>query len=55
MDIIMENGEVLFKWPKCFIILTKNEFIQALKRGKAYRRREQMAQRLKVSEANVTR
>jgi hypothetical protein len=49
MDIIMEDGQVLVKGPKCLIVLTKSEFIQALKRGKAYRRREAMAQRLTTS------
>ena len=42
----MENGEVLVNGQKCLIILTKNEFIQALKRGKAYRRAQAMQARL---------
>ena len=46
MDISIEGGQVVIKATKCLIALTKAEFLQALKRGKAFRRREQMAQRL---------
>jgi hypothetical protein len=46
MDIIMEDGQVLVKGPKCLIVLTKAQFIEALKRGKAYRRQQSMQGRL---------
>ena len=54
MDIIMEDGQVLVKGPKCLIILTKLEFIQALKRGKAYRRRQALQARMAAAEPTIT-
>jgi hypothetical protein len=55
VDIVMENGQVLVKGPKCLIVLTKAQFVEALKKGKAYRRRQALQDRLAAAEANVTR
>ena len=50
MEISVEGGQVVIKVPKCLIILTKAEFIQALKRGKAFRRQQAMQARLAAAE-----
>ena len=46
MDISFEDNQVLIKAPKCLIVLTKAEFVEALKRGKAYRRAQQRSARV---------
>jgi hypothetical protein len=45
-DIEFVDNQVLIRIPKALLVLTKQEFLQALKRGKAYRRREQRAKRM---------
>jgi len=46
MDITFQDGQVLIDAPKCLIVLTKAQFIEALKRGKAYRRAQQRQARM---------
>ena len=50
MDISIEGGQVVIKATKCLIALTKAEFLQALKRGKAFRRQQAMQARLAAAE-----
>jgi hypothetical protein len=45
IEIHIEQGQVIIQAPKCLLVLTKAEFIAALKRGKAFRRREAQAAR----------
>jgi hypothetical protein len=38
MDITFKDGQVMIPIQKAVLVLTKAQFIEALKRGKAYRR-----------------
>ena len=40
------NGQVIVTLPKAVLVMTKQDFIAALRRGKAWRRRQAQAQRL---------
>jgi hypothetical protein len=46
MQITMKDGQVIVSLPKAVLVLTRAEFIEALRRGKQYRRREAMQGRL---------
>ena len=41
MRIEVVHGQVMVTLPETILVLTKEEFIEALKRGKAWRRRRQ--------------
>jgi hypothetical protein len=43
MMIELKDDRYVIRLPKMVLILTKAEFIEALRRGKAWRRREAMA------------
>jgi hypothetical protein len=46
----VKDGQYIVHLPKCVLVLTRAQFIEALKRGKAYHRREAMqARRAKAS------
>ena len=45
MDILFKDNQVIIPLPKAVLVLSREAFIQALRQGKAYRRREAMAQR----------
>ena len=49
MDISFEGDQVIVQVPKAVLVMTRQQFIEALRRGKAYRRREALAQRLTKS------
>lgn len=40
MEIAFEDGQVIIPLPKAVLVLTRAQFIEALRRGKAWRRRE---------------
>jgi hypothetical protein len=46
MEIEFVEGQVLINAPKCLIVLTRQQVIEALKRGKAYRRAQQRSARV---------
>jgi hypothetical protein len=46
VEITMKDGQVIVTLPKCVLVMTKAEFIEALKRGKVFRRREALHARL---------
>jgi hypothetical protein len=45
MAIDVERGHYLIAMPKMLLVLTKAEFVLALRRGKAWKRRRAMASR----------
>ena len=45
MEIVFQDGEVIVHLPKCVLVMSRQQFIEALKRGKAYRRRQAMQAR----------
>jgi len=47
IEIQIIDGQVIVTLPKAVLVLTRQEFIQALRRGKAWRRQQAMAQRQK--------
>jgi hypothetical protein len=40
MEIVFQGGEVIVSLPKCVLVMSREQFIEALKRGKAYRRQQ---------------
>ena len=40
------QGQVIVTLPKAVLVMTKQEFIEALRRGKTWRRRQSLTQRL---------
>jgi hypothetical protein len=51
MDITFKDGQVIVTLPKAVLVMTKAHFIEALKRGKAFRRREALLKRLRDHKA----
>jgi hypothetical protein len=49
MTIVFEDGQVIIQIPKAILVLTRQQFIEALKRGKRYRRHETLAKRLQAA------
>jgi hypothetical protein len=45
ITIEIRDGRYVITLPKCVLVLTKAEFIQGLRRGKWWRRREAMQAR----------
>jgi hypothetical protein len=45
MGIDMCEGQVIVRLPKCVLVMSKPVFIEALKAGKAWRRREALQAR----------
>jgi hypothetical protein len=45
ITIEIHDGHYVITLPKCILVLTKTEFIQALRRGKWWRRHEAMRAR----------
>jgi hypothetical protein len=45
-DVEFSENQVIVRIPKAVLVLTKQEFLRALQRGKAYRRREQQKRRI---------
>jgi hypothetical protein len=45
-DIEFIDNQVIIRIPKALLVLTKAQFIEALRQGKAYRRREQYMKRV---------
>ncbi len=54
MEIVFQDGQVIIALPKVILVLTREQFIAALRRGKAYRRREALAAR-KTPKASTER
>jgi hypothetical protein len=52
MDIMFEGNQVVIPIPKAVLVMTREQFIEALKRGKAYRRAQQYAARLAPTEGD---
>jgi hypothetical protein len=50
IEIEVKDGSYIVKAPKCVLVLTKAQFIEALQRGKAYRRVQQRSARLAPSD-----
>ena len=50
VDMEIREGWVLVQAPKCLLVLSREEFTAALKRGKAWRRSQAMAARLGAQE-----
>jgi hypothetical protein len=48
MDLTVKDGQVIVTLPKVLLVMTKQHFIEALKRGKAVRRREAFVKRLQA-------
>jgi hypothetical protein len=46
IDIKLVDGRYLITLPKLTLVLTKAQFIEALRRGKAYKRQQALASRL---------
>jgi hypothetical protein len=46
IEIELKDGRYVVRGPKLFLVLTREQFIAALKRGKAYQRQQALAQRL---------
>jgi hypothetical protein len=46
IGIEISNGQVIITLPKAVLEMTKQQFIEALRRVKAWRRRQALAQRL---------
>jgi hypothetical protein len=40
VEISFEGGQVIVPIPKAVLVLTREQFIEALRRGKVYRRRQ---------------
>jgi hypothetical protein len=40
IDIRLVNGCYILTGPRCVVVLTRQQFIEALRRGKAYKRAE---------------
>jgi hypothetical protein len=45
------NGQVIVTLPKAVLVMTKQQFIEALRRGKVWRRKQALAQRLRTHDA----
>ena len=52
MTIVFQGHEVIIPIDKAILALTRAQFIEALKRGKAYRRRAALQARLAPQEAD---
>jgi hypothetical protein len=52
MEIMFENNQVIIPIPKAVLVMTWQQFIEALKRGKAYRRAQQRSARVKPIEGD---
>jgi 4-diphosphocytidyl-2C-methyl-D-erythritol kinase len=51
VEIRFEGSQVVLAMPKAILVLTKAQFVEALKRGKAYRRQQARQARIKAREA----
>ena len=49
IEVEFVGQDVLVHIPKALLVMSKSDFVRAIKRGKAYRRREQRAKREKVN------
>jgi hypothetical protein len=47
-DIEFVDNHVIIQIPKALLVLTRAQFIEALRHGKAYRRREQLEKRMEA-------
>jgi hypothetical protein len=50
-DVEFIDNQVLIRIPKAILILTKQEFFQALKRGKTYKRQQALKARMEDTKA----
>ena len=55
VDLEIREGWVLVQAPKCLLVLSREKFIAALKRGKPWRRSQAMAARLGAQETGGIR
>jgi len=55
LAVEFEEDQVLVRLPKCVLVLSRTQFVQALKAGKAYRRAEALRARLALLEENSHR
>jgi hypothetical protein len=46
MELMFENNQVIIPIPKAVLVMTREQFIEALKRGKEYRRAQQQSARV---------
>jgi hypothetical protein len=53
MEVVFQGGEVIVSLPKCVLVMSRQQFIEALKRGKAYRRRQAMRARHDTASAGT--
>jgi hypothetical protein len=49
-EIEFVENQVIIRIPKAVLVMTKQEFLRALKRGKAYRRAQALKTRLESTE-----
>jgi hypothetical protein len=52
MEILFERGEVIIPIPKAVLVMTRQQFIEALKRGKAFPRAQERQARVAPIEGN---
>jgi hypothetical protein len=53
MEVDIDGDQVILREVKLTLVLPKTVFIEALKRGKAYRRQQSMVQRLAAAESTI--
>ena len=46
MEIVFQEGQVIIPIPKAVLVMTRQQFIEALKRGKTYRRAQERSARV---------
>jgi hypothetical protein len=49
VDVVFEGNQVIIAIPKAILVMTRQQFLEALKRGKAYRR--QLARQAREAQA----
>jgi hypothetical protein len=51
MDSTFKDGQVIIPLPKAVLVMSKAQFIEALRRGKAWRRRQALQARVAPRES----
>jgi hypothetical protein len=52
MQVEMKDGQVIVTLPKAVLVMSQAEFVAALKKGKAWRRAQDLARRQAEAEAS---
>ncbi len=55
MEILFKDGQVIIPLPKAVLVLSREQFVEALRAGKRYRRRQAMADRLRQASGHRRR